>query len=51
MRRKKFMKPRKFRLVLECVLLATELARLAIVLLNMAINYPLRREPKVDLKV
>jgi hypothetical protein len=45
------MKTRKFRLVLECVLLATELARLAIVLLNMTINYPLRREPKVDFKV
>ena len=45
------MKNRKFRLVLECVLLAAELARLAIVLLNMAINYPPHREPEVDVKI
>jgi hypothetical protein len=35
----KFMKNRRFRLVLECVILATELVRLAIVLLNVAFNY------------
>lgn len=45
------MNNRKFRLVLECVMLATELARLAIALLNMAINYPLHREPKVEFKI
>ena len=45
------MKNRKFRLVLGCVLLATELARLAIVLLNMAINYSQSRESKVDFQV
>jgi hypothetical protein len=32
-------KIRKFRLVLECVLLASGLVRLALVLLNMAHNY------------
>ncbi len=42
---------RKFRLVLECVSLAVELARLAIVLSNMAINYPRRRESQVVLKI
>lgn len=33
------MKTNKFRLVLECVILATEIVRLAIALLNMAFNY------------
>lgn len=41
------MNHRKFRLVLECVLLAAELARLAIVLLNMAINYSPLSESEV----
>ena len=41
------MNHRKFRLVLECVLLAAELARLAIVLLNMAINYFPQSESEV----
>jgi len=45
------MNHRKFRLVLECVLLAAELARLAIVLLNMAINYWSLREPEMVVKV
>ncbi len=33
------MRNRKLRLVLECAKVIVELARLAIVLLNMAINY------------
>lgn len=42
--------PRKYRLVLKCVVLATALAELAtklIALWNMAINYLLRNEPQV----
>jgi hypothetical protein len=34
------MSNRKLRLVLECAKLIVEIARLAIVLLNMAFNYP-----------
>jgi hypothetical protein len=45
------MKQRKLRLVLECVVLATELARLAIALLNMAFNYPRLHDPKMVVKV
>lgn len=47
------MKNRKFRLVRECVILAAELVRLAVVLLNMAINYllVLSREPQVVYKI
>lgn len=33
------MKTHKFRLVLECVILATEVVRLVNALLNMALNY------------
>lgn len=33
------MNDRKFRLVLECIILAAELVRLAVALLNVAFNY------------
>ena len=36
------MSNRKIRLVLECAKLIVEIARLAIVLLNVAFNYPAR---------
>ena len=36
------MSNRKIRLVLECAKLIVEIARLTIVLLNMAFNYPAR---------
>lgn len=45
------MKRRNLRLVLECVVLAAELARLAVALLNVAFNYLRVCDSEVVLKV
>lgn len=43
--RAELMSNRKLRLVLECARLLAEILRLAVVLLNMAINYKRRHPP------
>jgi hypothetical protein len=45
------MSNRKIRLVLECAKLIVEIARLTIVLLNMAFNYPARSFHRYACKV